>query len=208
MKKLLLASALLLTTIAIYSFTSGKGDTCPAEGKQKKGKAELKPREQNLNKHINRNSVPAEGDFDYKATTDKMYNSKDDSIWSEEKAGKITGYYFKAVDDGAASCNCYTDDNTKYSTKIYISVTPVDKNTRMADCIVAVITPYSRSLHPEWTADNLNSKMGGNKVTISGWLIYDYLHSAVSIETNSNSSKPERRTIWGICPVTSVVSED
>jgi hypothetical protein len=205
MKKLILALSLGIIIVAAYSFTSGKGDECPAEGKAnpKKGKeAVLKPREKNVNKHKNRQSIPQIGDYDKSVTIQGMYDSKDDSLWNEDKAGAITGYVFRAYDNSMESCNCFTEDKTKYSTNLYLSPTPLDKNTRTADCIAIVIMPYSRTLNKDWTADYINDKLVGKKVTASGWLIYDITHSVSSIMTNSNGSHPDRRTVWGICPMT------
>ncbi len=205
MKKLFLCIGLALAVVGVYSFTSGKDKECPKEGKAnpKKGKdAELKPREKNVNKHKNRESVPADADYDKSVTIEKMYDSKDDSLWNEENAASITGYVFRAVDNNMESCNCFTEDKAKYSTNIYLSPTPIEKNTRTADCIVVVVMPYSRTINKDWTADNVNEKMVGKKITVAGWLIYDVLHSVGSIMTNSNGSHPERRTIWGICPMT------
>jgi len=205
MKKLILALSLGVIVVAAYSFTSDKDKECPAEGKAnpKKGKdAVLKPREKNVNKHKNRQSVPQIGDYDKSVTIQGMYDSKDDSLWSEEKACSLTGYFFRAVDNNIESCNCFTEDKAKYSTNIYLSPTPIDKNTRLADCIVIVVMPYSRTINKDWTADNLNDKMFGKKLTASGWLIYDFTKSVGSIMTNSNGSHPERRSIWGICPMT------
>lgn len=208
MKRLLIIPALLIAATALFGFGGGKKD-CPAEGKAnpKKGKhAELKMREKDLNMHINRETTPQASDFDAKVTIQGMYDSKDDSIFSEDRAAAITGYVYKAVDDGEQSCNCFTEDKSQYSTNVYISVNPITKETRTADCIVAVISPYSRSLHSDWTSDFINFKMVGKKVKVSGWLIYNYLKGSVSVETNSNATQPERRTIWGISPMTDLQS--
>lgn len=208
MKKLAIVLGFVAITAGIYSFNLGKGEECPAEGKAnpKKGKgAVLKPREKNVNKHKNRQSVPTDADYDKSVTIQAMYESKDDSLWDEGKAASITGYVFRAVDNGMESCNCFTEDKTKYSTNIYLSPTPLDKNTRTADCIVVVVMPYSRTLNKDWTADFVNDKLVGKKITASGWLIYDVTHSVGSIMTNSNGAQPERRSIWGICPMTGLV---
>lgn len=212
MKKLVLFASAIVLSLGIYSFTNehnnkGKHDQCPPEGKAnpKKGKhAELKPREKDLNIHINRNTTPQKSDIDYSVTIDKMCNSKDDSIWSEEKAAVLTGYVYAAALDKPQSCNCFTEDKSKYNIKLYISPTPIKPETRAADCIIAFLTPYSLSLNHDWTIDNINMKMRAQKVTVTGWLIYDYLHSSLSIETNSNGEGPDRRTIWGLCPTTDI----
>lgn len=205
MKKLLVIPAVLALAFALTSF-GGKKD-CPADGKPnpKKGKkAQLKPREKELNRHINRDTPPQPSDFDNTVGIEDMYNSKDDSIFSENKAATIVGYLFRAVSTGKASCNCYTEDQSKYSINLYISPTPINNDTRTADCIVAVITPYSKGLNADWTDEKIMDKMGSQKVKVSGWLLYDYLHGSGSIETNPNSSEPDRRTIWGICPMTAI----
>lgn len=205
MKKLFVVPAVLALAFALVSF-GGKKD-CPPDGKPnpKKGKkAKLKPRETELNRHINRETAPQPSDFDNTVGIEDMYNSKDDSIFSENKAATIVGYLFRAVPTGKASCNCYTDDESMYNINLYISPTPINNDTRKADCIVAVITPYSKGLNADWTSEKIMDKMGSQKVKVSGWLLYDYLHSSGSIETNPNSSEPDRRTIWGICPMTEI----
>jgi hypothetical protein len=208
MKRLFIIPALLISAIALFAFGGGKKE-CPPEGKAnpKKGKhAELKPREKNLNIHINRDNAPQASDFDKGVTLKRMYDSKDDSIFNADKAAALEGYILKVSNNNMESCNCFTEDKSEYSFNVYISMNPLTKETRAADCIVAVITPYSRTLHSEWTFDYFSYKMVGKKVRISGWLIYDYLHSSLSVETNSNGTQPDRRTIWGICPTTDVVS--
>src|ERR1700739_817387 len=205
MKKVFLSLILVTVAACVYSFTGGKGDECPNEGKPnpKKGKGTvLRPREKNVNKHKNRQSIPTDADYDKTVTIEKMYDSKDDSLWNEDKAASITGYMFRAVNNGMESCNCYTEDKTKYRINIYLSPTPPEKNTRLADCIVVVVMPYSMTLNKDWTTDYINEKLVGKRITVSGWLIYDFLHSVGSIMTNTNGSQPERRTIWGICPMT------
>jgi hypothetical protein len=206
MKKLFIIPCCALIAFSFFAF---HGEDCPAEGKPnpKKGKkAELKPREKSLNRHKNRETIPQGSDFDNTVTTEKMYGSKDDSIFSENKAANLVGYFFRATDAGMESCNCYTEDKSKRSINIYISPTPIAKETRTADCIVTVLTPYSVTLNSDWTADKLNDKLAGKKIKVSGWLIYDFTRSGVSIETNSNSAEPERRTIWGLCPVTAITT--
>ena len=208
MKKIILLPLFLLSAIIVFASGGGKKE-CPPEGKAnpKKGKnAVLKPREKNLNIHKNRETAPQPSDFDKTVTIQRMYDSKDDSIFDADKGAVIEGYVLKASDNGMESCNCFTEDKTQYSTNLYISPTPITKQTRSADCIVVVITPYSRTLHSEWNADLFNYKMIGKKVRVSGWLLYDYSKSSLSIETNSNGAQPERRTIWGICPMTELKS--
>lgn len=206
MKKLFVVASLIIAICAVYAFRPGKEEPCPAEGKAdpKKGKhAELKQREKSLNKHKNRQSIPEKTDYDHIVTTQLMYDSKDDSLWNEDKAASLTGYFFRATDNGMEECNCFTEDKSKYSTNIYISPVPINSNTRTADCIVVVVMPYSRTINPtDWVADKLNEKLSGKIISVSGWLIYDRAHGNRSIETNPNGSQPERRTIWGICPMT------
>ncbi len=204
MRKLIPYTLLALFAITIVAMEAGKKQ-CPPEGSAnpKKGKhAELKPREKNLNLHMNRETLPQSSDFEKTVGIEDFYNSKDDSIFSEDKAATLTGYIFRASTNGMESCNCFTEDKNEYSTNVYLSPNPLTAETRLADCIVTVITPYSRSLHPDWTTDFFNYKMVGKKVKVSGWMIYNYLKGNLSVETNSNGTQPERRTIWGLCPVT------
>jgi len=207
MKKILGLSGIIIITISVLAFRGQKD--CPAEGKPnpKKGKnAVLKPREKELNRHKNRESLPQSSDFDNNVSIQGMYDSKDDSIYNENKAANLIGYVFRAVTTGMESCNCYTEDKSKYSVNVYISKDPITKQTKTSECIVAVVTPYSISLNKDWTSDNINDKLVGKRVKVSGWLIFDYLKSNESVETNSNGTQLDRRTIWGICPLTNITA--
>jgi len=197
----------LIAAIAITIFAFGGQKDCPPEGKPnpKKGsKAVLKPREKNLNRHKNRESVPQASDIDNSVTLQGMYDSKDDSIFNSDKGVALIGYIFRAADIGMESCNCYTEDKSKYSVNVYISKDPITKQTKTSECMVAVITPYSKTLNTNWTADYITDKLIGKRVKLTGWLIYDYVKSNESVETNSNGTQLDRRTIWGVCPVTDI----
>lgn len=198
-------SLLLFFSIAIggLSISYGQNNNCPPEGKARQTSPPLKPREENLNVHKNRNTLPNGVDFDKTVTAEKMYNSNDDSIFSANKAATIEGYILKGNQEGVESCNCYTTDATQYDTHIYLSPTPITNRTKLADCIVIEITPYSRTLHPEWTTPWVNSELAGKKVKVTGWLTYDYIHHPQSA-SNPNVLKPVRHSIWEIHPITNI----
>ncbi|MGP8215762.1 MAG: hypothetical protein ACLQQ4_09390 [Bacteroidia bacterium] len=207
---MLLTGEFLLLTV----FSTGQTvNNCPPQGSGKMVMSEsgmmvretIDPRQLNLNVYKNRDNIPAVYNDD--VTLEKMINSNDDSIFSENDAAIIEGYIFKAVLNGPQSSDCYTEDSTQYEIHVYISPVPVTKSTTLADCAIVEITPYSIKLHPEWSLSYFNSRMANNWVVIKGWLLYDYRHKNESLASNPGKPGMNRRTVWEIHPVTDITND-
>ncbi len=196
MKKIILISIIIIVLV-IVGYTQ-----CPKEGRNKKGNS-LKTELQQLNLLKNRNTQPKSSEIDKKITLEKIMNSKDDPNAFKTSSGVIIeGYIFKAKDEGGESCNCYSNDPKDLDVHVYISNNKYIKS--IAECTVIEVSKYSKQLHPEWCANYFNTHYKGHKVQVTGWMMYDFEHKNVSNETNPNSSKCHRKTVWEVHPITSV----
>ena len=180
---------------------------CPPQGKPNPAVngSTLTAREQNLNYHKNRISIPNEVNYVYSITMQQLFDSHDDSLaFSIDNGAAIIGYIMKGNQEVAESCNCYATSSSAYDTHIYLSPIPITNATKISDCMVMEITPYTRTLHPTWTTKYVNDSLAGKQVKVSGWLLYDYFHTGESIGTNPNTNSPQRQTVWEIHPIVAI----
>jgi Avidin family len=178
--------------------------SCPYEGKAKNGNppaAKLVA----INLLKNRTNEPAGSDLNPAVTLSGMLNSKDDpNIFDEQQGATISGVLFDVRAEKGESCNCYSTDPNDWDYHIYIG----NANAKtIFDCAVVEMTPYSRSIHPEWTLSYVKS-LKGKQVQVTGWLLFDFEHTGQSYETNPNTAARNRHTVWEIHPVTTLSAID
>jgi hypothetical protein len=174
--------------------------SCPYEGKAKNGNpptAKLIA----INLLKNRTNEPAGSGLNAAVTLAGMLNSKDDpNIFDEHKGAMISGVLFDVRPEKGESCNCYSNDPNDWDYHIYIG----NANAKsIFDCAVVEMTPYSRSIHPEWTLSYVKS-LKGKQVQVTGWLLFDFEHLGQSYDTNPNTGARNRHTVWEIHPVTAL----
>ncbi|HXB94104.1 MAG TPA: avidin/streptavidin family protein [Puia sp.] len=174
--------------------------SCPYEGKAKNGNppaAKLIA----LNLLKNRTNEPAGSDLNAAVTLAGMLNSKDNpNKFDEHQGATISGVLFDVRAEKGESCNCYSNDPNDWDYHIYIG----NANAKsIFDCAVVEMTPYSRSIHPEWTLSYVKS-LKGKQVKVTGWLLFDFEHLGQSYETNPSTGARNRHTVWEIHPVTAL----
>jgi hypothetical protein len=174
--------------------------SCPYEGKTKKGDppaAKLIA----LDLLKNRTNEPGAGDLNSGVTLAGMLNSKDDpNIFDEHQGATITGVLFDVKPEKGETCNCFSTNPNDWDYHIYIG----NANAKsIFDCAVVEMTPYSRSIHPEWTLSYVKS-LKGKQVQVTGWLLFDFEHLGQSYETNPSTGAPNRHTVWELHPVTTL----
>lgn len=182
---------LLCAAFSLHAQCPAYGD-CPA--------TDVKRRATNTNK--NRKTAPSAKNIDTGVTIHKMLSSKDsETIFSEKKAATITGYIFDANPEGKESCNCHSDNAADYD--IHVFIAPSATTSSIGECVVVEITPWVKTKHPEWTVAFLKANKG-KKVTITGWLLYDWEHTNVSAASNPGLTNAKRGTVWELHPFTSL----
>jgi hypothetical protein len=175
----------ILPLVCVLLCFAGCGSNkCPREG-DAKGYAE-----RNLNVLKNRNQEPKE--INYQITTSDLKYSRDRHDFDESKGVTIEGYILKAKQEEAESCNCHSRDSSDWDFHIFLSDKPAH---RISQCIVVEATPYTRSLHPDYTLAFFRS-LAGKKVRITGWLMYDFEHEDVVGRYRSS--------LWEVHPITKV----
>jgi hypothetical protein len=168
---------------------------CPPEGDA----TDTKRQQTNILK--NRDRAPVISDFDSAITIWGMLNSQDESnAFNQNTSITITGYLLKAKDEGPESCNCHSTNKADHDVHIYIA--PNKDVTSIGECVVVEITPWVKKNHPEWTSRYLNS-IAEHKVSVTGWLFWDWEHTNVS--KASHSDNPKRGTVWEIHPIINIV---
>jgi len=192
MKKTLLQLFIIFMLISL----SAKSQTCPKIGDA----TDAKRQATNTNK--NRDKVPVETDIDLSVTIFKMLNSQDNAnAFDENKAATITGYLFKAKDEGPESCNCHSTNKADHD--IHIFIAPSKSVTSIGECVIVEITPWIKKMHPDWTSEYLNS-IAGHHVSVTGWLLYDWEHVQQSVASHPDLEKPARGCVWELHPITNI----
>ncbi len=184
----------LLLALLSLLFQQAVSQPCPPKGDSHS------QRTQQLDIRKNRTTTPAS--FDNTITLDKILSpGKDLNRFSNDAGAKIEGYIISVIPEGGESCNCHSNDSADYDYHIYLSQS--QNIIKHRNCIVVEITPKSRTLHPEWTEVFLNGLIG-KKVSVGGWMLYDFKHKANSLRDNPNGTKVWRNTCWEVHPVTSI----
>jgi hypothetical protein len=132
--------------------------------------------------------------------------SDDRGKFSQKTYAVLTGYVQAIKPGEAESCNCNTQDPSKWDLHICLSTLPVD--TARSHVMVAELTPYSYKANKLYHDPKWQKSLVGKKVTITGWLFWDYLHFKNAINTARFSPIPDiiwRQTCWEIHPITNVV---
>jgi hypothetical protein len=186
--------------LSLVVIQANAGSSCPLQGDATDAKR------MGTNKMKNRSSAPGDAAFDSSISIFKMLNSEDaDDAFDENKAATITGYMFGAKSEGPESCNCHSKDAADHDIHVYIA--PSLNTSSIAECVVVEVTPWVKKVHPEWTTAYLNS-LKGHRVTIGGWLLYDWEHLGQSTAMHPDGAHNIRGTVWEIHPITNIEDLD
>ncbi|HTB06421.1 MAG TPA: hypothetical protein VK806_05655 [Bacteroidia bacterium] len=184
----------LLYTVGIIvgcTFTLRAQDTakCPIIGKSKSIKV------QGLNYLRNRPIVSKP--IDPKTNIDTILKSGSDSTrfgssWFVSVTGWVVGY----EDGGPQSCNCFTHDEDNQDLVLYIAKS---LNSWKDSIFTVAVTPNYKKTHgiePD--------SLFGQKVTISGYMLYDFENAKYSLNDCKNCNKAKIKTAWEIHPVVTI----
>jgi hypothetical protein len=191
----------------IFIFAFYQTSKCPKEGRDyKKPVKELEAEEKLLNKNKNRSAAVPEKKLTIIKLEDilKGYTAvADKNSHTEGKYVEINdGYVISQEEQGPETCNCGQGD--KHSdirsgdVHIYLGRKGTSKEEK-EKCMVIEITPSYKKLHPEYDIKSLV----GKKVTVRGYLLYDWEHWPNSMNyCRMCGSGVWRKTCWEIHPVT------
>lgn len=138
--------------------------------------------------------------------SDILVDGDDRKRFSQTQFITVSGYVMYMVPGGPEGSNCNTKDEKKWDLHIFIGMDTINKSkSRM---LVVELTPYSYSINPLWQNKKFQSSLIGKKVTITGWLFWDYGHFRNAENTAKFSSTPGdiwRKTCWEIHPITNLI---
>ena len=168
---------------------------CPPEGNEP-----ADSRLGKLNKAKNRSALPPHGHNPIEIPLTGILGSIDepDSVRYHNGAYVVTvGYITSYEEKGPESCNCDEGNKTDRTgdVHIYIGLSP---DGPKSECMIVEITPAYKLLHPGY-ASELEE---GKRVTIMGYMLYDFEHKGNAANTCTSCKKVWRKTCWEIHPVT------
>jgi hypothetical protein len=186
-----------LAVVILFSITFGSPYAfaqidCPIEGTSKPGGRPLTPDKIQLNKYKNRTLYPI---FTSQKTVDDILAlPKADDPSLDNTGVVLEGYLLNFKQEGPESPNCYDPDLHDFHMWIGKTTarTPKARNALRRKAVVVEPTPRTQALNPSWTKANLN-KIRGQRVRITGWLMYDFEHPPQVGKT--------RGTLWEVHPV-------
>jgi hypothetical protein len=197
----LLATPKLDTDTGVYTTSAGK--ECPLKGSGKSdGSLALNPRK-------NRFTFPKMDDIDPDVTLAGMLLPGDDEErFDAKKAATITGYVVNVKFGGKETCNCGAAATIDKDTHIELAL---DKDAPPTQRVIVEVTPRLRLLMKDtadWSTETLQKETGpgikGKWVKVTGWLMFDDIHSDEAENTNPGNPKNWRATCWELHPVTKI----
>ena len=187
MKTLLYIVGIMLSC----SFTLRAQDSakCPVTGRSKSIQV------QGLNYLKNRGIIAKP--IDPKTNIDTILKSGIDSArfgssWFVSVTGWVVGY----EDGGPQSCNCFTHDEDNQDLILYIAKS---LNSWKDSIFTVAVTPLYKKTHgiePD--------SLFGQKVTVSGYMLYDFENAKYALNGCKNCNKAKVKTAWQIHPVITI----
>ena len=138
--------------------------------------------------------------------SDILADGDDRKRFSQTQFVTVTGYVMYIAPGGPEARNCNTKDPKKWDVHIFIGVDNINKSK--SNMMVVELTPYSYKINNLWHSSDFQKSLIGKKVTITGWLFWDYSHFRNASNTVKFSKNPGtiwRKTCWEIHPITNLV---
>jgi len=124
---------------------------------------------------------------------------KDRNLYADGAYVITEGYLISFEEEGPEACNCGKAKASLKNGDVHMYL-GLKKNAAKIDCIVVEITPAFKKKHLDY-----ETMLGKNiKVSITGYLLYDFIHEPQAINTCSSCAGAWRRTCWEIHPVTDI----
>ncbi len=171
---------------------------CPPQGDAHSARIRV------LNRLKNRFRSPSR--IDQKVTLARVLASGNDrERWKDSEAAQVTGYVLAVYEGGVETANCRAHGEAHRDTHIEIALKPdVPETGRM----IVEVTPRWRAKMEEqgadWSTPSLRNRLIGQRVTFTGWMLFDFEHARGSEHTDPGNREDWRATAWEIHPVTGI----
>lgn len=176
---------------------------CPMEGRAKPGgRRSLTDREMELNRYKNADPVAPKDKEPVSLDLATIVGSSAHSDEHEYANGTFVtteARIVKYTEEGPESCNCYEADKADHDGDVHVYLS-TDSDVPLDQCMVAEITPEFKKLHPDY--DKMLQR--GQKVRVTGYLLYDFMHERNAANNCSSCDEVWRKTCWEIHPVVSI----
>jgi hypothetical protein len=147
------------------------------------------------------------GDSLIVVSLDSLLKGGDDrGRFSARQFIQTTGYVQYMRPGDAETCNCLSKDPKKWDLHLFLSTSDTAKD--MKSMLVVEFTPYSYRRKAKYHSLAFQKSLLHKKVTVTGWVFWDYLHFGNAVNTAPYSKAPGllwRKTCWEIHPVTDLV---
>ena len=215
MKKLLFICTLLVVTNLNYAQQNiHSKEKCTDEGSGKPGGKELSKDQKEFNKKKNKIAAAPNDKPKIVSINDILQGKKkveDKDSWEEGTYIEINdAFLMDAKQQGGEECNCYEADSDPSKGDIHINISTEDNIAKKNNdyFMVVELTPSYKQLHPNF--DSELKKLKDKKVTVRGYLFYDYDHKQNSVNycTKCTGKAIWRKTCWEIHPITFIGPSD
>lgn len=158
-----------------------------------------------LNVFKNREATPRQTDVDQRVTLATLLApGNDESRFDATKAATIVGFITDVKLSGPNSANFKSTRAEERDITIHLAAT---RDAARNQQVFVVVTPRLRQQMQasgvDWTLRTLRSLIG-QRVQVSGWLLFNAPHSRWAENTNPGGANNFRATAWEIHPVTEV----
>jgi hypothetical protein len=184
---------------SVYVTQDGTKCGLPGSAKSDSGK--------DLNRHKNRFIAPDEDQMDPEVSLTAMLAPGNDlTRFNQERGARITAFVVDAKPGGKGeTCNCGAKNPIDMDTHIELGLA---KDVPGIQRVIVEVTPRVRlqmkDAGEDWSTAELNQKIKGKWVEVTGWLLFDTMHVDGAENTNPGGDKNWRATCWEIHPVTGI----
>jgi hypothetical protein len=164
-----------------------------------------------VNRLKNRNAAPGDKDIDPLVSLMAMVApGRDDTRFDATKGATVRGLVMEVKVGGKESCNCQATNPLDMDTHVSLALAP---NAPKSQWVIVEVTPRLRKQMKDkgedWSTKALETgdkKIKGKWVEITGWLMFDFVHTDGAENTSQNPGSADiwRATCWEIHPITSI----
>lgn len=207
MKKILVFPMLIVLSIHFFSTVNAQKTECPPEGSSNTRRS-LTESEKEFNRKKNKSAHEPNHEPKVLSINDILKGEnavQDRDSFQEGVYVEIRDAYLMSFGErGEETCNCKQAKESLANGDVHINLcTKKNLSTDNNDyTFIVEITPSYKALHPEYKSQLPALKH--KKVTVRGYLFYDYEHTGNAINYCKKCTKNGvwRKTCWEIHPVT------